>query len=153
MHMYFALLVTALSWMESLAPGRNHLELATATVDEVMAAPPLFVRDSSRLRSLALVIAIEFRESSLDNRAVGDNGTSFCAMQVHTSIGGNASLLEDPRACVRAGLRFLQSSVRIDRAHPLAFYARGPRYKSEEAQRISDNRMRLASSLLAQLEQ
>ncbi len=42
----------------------------------------------------------------------------------------------------------LRDSRRMDPKNPIAFYARGPKYKSEEAQRISRDRMALAALLI-----
>jgi hypothetical protein len=93
----------------------------------------------------ALITAIAFRESSLDNAAVGDHGRSVCAMQIH---GGARSLLSDVGACVRRGTLMLRASRRIDPANPVAHYARGPRWQSEEARRLSRDRVALAHRLL-----
>lgn len=127
--------LTVLAWMNALAPGRDHADIAWAvaieTVDEAEAAK---------------VTAVAFRESSLRNDAVGDGGRSVCAMQVHN---GSRTLLGDVGACVRRGVAMLRSSERIDPAHPIAAYSRGPRWQGQEAQRISNDRMALAARLLS----
>lgn len=93
------------------------------------------------------MVAIAFRESSLDTRQVGDHGSSFGAFQLHASSGGTAALLDDPLAQGRIAHRMMRESMRVDRAHPIAFYARGPRWQSLEAQRISNDRMAIAKRL------
>lgn len=84
-------------------------------------------------------------ESGLDNAAVGDHGRSVCAMQI---LGGSHALIEDPIACVRRGAVMLRESERVDPSNPIAFYARGPRYESETAKRISRDRRAIAARLL-----
>lgn len=140
-----------LSMMNSLIPSERpihrHGELAVAIADTLEQEGPLFSQDKDLRRSSALLVAVAFRESSLTVDALGDKGTSFCAFQVHASSGGRASLLEDAHACARAGYRMLKESIRVDRAHPIAFYAMGPRYKNTRAIRISNDRMALATRL------
>ena len=125
----------ALVWMHTLAPGRDVNELAWAVAS---------VAESRE--EAALITAIAYRESGLDNSAVGDHGRSVCAMQIH---GGARSLLLDVGACVRRGTLMLRESRRIDPENPVAFYARGPRYQSEEARRLSRDRVSLSKRLLA----
>lgn len=137
--------------MSSLAPGRDHLELAFVTSSVVLSEPPLFRDEPMHEKTLALVVAIQYRASGFRSDALGDHGRSYCSMQIHESIGGSDALLRDPSACVRAGLSFLRASLRVDPSHPVAFYARGPRYESLEARRISDDRMRIARRLLDEL--
>lgn len=136
--MHLALLaaryLTVLGWMTMLAPGRDHSALAWAVAVEA-------VDDDEA----ALFTAVAFRESSLRNDAVGDGGKSVCAMQV---LHGSRTLLEDVHACVHRGAKMIRASKRIDPAHPIAAYARGPRWRSVEAQRISNDRMSLAKSLM-----
>ncbi len=127
------LFLTVLAWMHSLAPGRNVDELAWAVA----------INATSTFEA-AVFTAVTFRESSLRNDVTGDGGHSVCAMQIYD---GPKSLLADPIACVATGARMLRESRRVDPANPIAFYARGPRYKSVEAQRISRDRMQLATRL------
>jgi hypothetical protein len=136
MHLSLALYVTVLGWMGSLGKVNEELAWAIASL-------------SSSPSEAALVTAIAFRESSFDNSAVGDSGRSFCAMQIHSSSGGSQDLLENPEHCVSRGLAILRQSVRVDRAHPVAFYARGPRWQSDTAQRLSNDRVALAKRLLS----
>lgn len=135
--MIVQLFVIVLAWMAMLVPGRDHNELAWAVA---------VVADSRE--EAALITAVAYRESALDNGAVGDQGRSVCAMQIH---GGSRSLLADPGACVRRGVLMLRESRRVDQGHPVAFYARGPRWQSDEARRISRDRVAIARRLLAQV--
>lgn len=73
-------------------------------------------------------------------------------MQIHSSIGGTPALLDDPEECIRTGLRILRQSITLDREHPIAFYARGPKFRSLEAQRLSNDRVAIARRLLDGLE-
>ncbi len=123
-----------LGWMNLLAPGRDHGHLAWAVAV-----------NSSNETEAAVLTAVAFRESSLRNDAVGDGGRSVCALQI---LGGSRALLEDPIACVTRGAAMLRDSRRTDPANPVAAYARGSRYRSEEARRISRDRMAIARRLL-----
>jgi hypothetical protein len=131
-----SLYFVVLSLMTSLVPAEDpilrHGALATALVMEVPE------------EDLPLMIAISYRESSLDNRAVGDAGRSLCAFQI---LGGSQELLDDPRACVRKAYAMLLHSRSLDPAHPVAAYARGSGYRSRTAQRISNDRVALANRL------
>jgi hypothetical protein len=131
-----ALYTTVLGWMTALVPGVDHSALAWAVASQAHGRA-----------EAALVTAVAFRESTFNNAAVGDHGRSVCAMQI---LGGPPELMEDPQACVAAGLVLLRESVRFDREHPLALYARGARWRSDEARRISGDRVRIAKELLAQ---
>lgn len=122
-------------WMATLSPNVNHDAAAWAVAA---------VAESRE--EAALITAVAYRESGLDNAAVGDHGRSVCMMQIH---GGSRSLLEDVGACVRRGTVMLRESRRIDPLSPVAFYARGPRWRSLEAQRISRDRVALSKRLLA----
>jgi hypothetical protein len=145
--LHTVLLSIVLFWMSLL--GTPNSELARADVDAAVSQLPIFDSDPLLLRELAWLVAIQFRESSFDNRAVGDHGGSFCAMQIHRSIGGSRALTENVDACVTHGLFLLRESTFVDRQHPLAYYARGPRFRSLEAQHISDDRSRIVDRLLA----
>jgi hypothetical protein len=133
-----AIFFTVRSWMAILAPGVDHDALAWAVAS---------VADSRE--EAALITAIAYRESSFDNGAIGDFGRSVCAMQIH---GGARSLLDDVGACVRRGTLMLRESKRVDPANPVAFYARGPRFESEEARRLSRDRVAIARRLLTSTE-
>lgn len=131
--------------MNLLAPGRDHSELGAAIARVVETEPALFHGDDDRRKTASLVVSVAFRESSLRLDAVGDGGRSICAMQI---LGGSRDLLTDADACVRTGLSMLRRSARIDPLNPVSWYARGPRWRAEEARRISRDRMLLASRLL-----
>lgn len=142
-------LAFVLAAMTLLASGRDHTELGTAIATVVEAERPLFKNDSSRLRTAALVVAVAFRESTFVADAVGDEGRSFCAFQIHTSSGGSPALLKDVDACVQRGVSMLRTSMRICPEHPIAWYARGPRgCNMPKAQRISRDRVALAKRVL-----
>lgn len=141
-----------LSMMVSLSPTEDpivrHGRLATAIATVASEEAPLFqdtAKHTGRERTAALLVAVAFRESSLNADAVGDGGRSKCAMQIY---GGPDALLDEPVLCVRTGYRMLKESLRIDPKNPIAFYARGPRFKSEEARRLSRDRMGLAAKVL-----
>lgn len=61
-------------------------------------------------------------------------------------------LTRDPLACTRKAHAILKESIRIDRSHPVAFYARGPRFASPEAQRLSNDRMAITKRLAKLME-
>ncbi len=149
-HFLLALWSFVLGLCLSLSPQSqplSHGALATSITTVLHDEGALFAHDDDLHRSAALMVAIAYRESSLDTRSVGDGGTSFGAFQLHASSGGTAALLDDPDAQARKAHAMLKQSIRIDREHPIAFYARGPRFASQEAQRISNDRMALAKRL------
>lgn len=138
-----------LAGMNLLAPGRDHAELAGAVARVVEAEAPLFKGDDDRRRTAALVVAVAFRESSLRIDAVGDQGRSFCAFQIHQTSGGTRELLTDAGACSRKGFSMLRTSIRVCPDAPVAWYAAGPRgCESDTARRISSDRMHLAARLV-----
>ncbi len=128
------LFAITLTWMHMLAPDRDVDALAWAVAVNAVSET-----------EAAILTAVAFRESSLRSNIIGDGGHAKCAMQIYD---GPDSLNDDPIACVAMGARMLRESRRIDPEHPISFYARGPRYKSVEAQRISNDRMALASRLI-----
>src|SRR5262245_45533932 len=101
------LYVIILSWMDMLVPGKDHSEVARATALISVRNPALYKDDESRIRTAALLTAIQFRESAFDQYAVGDHGRSFCSMQIHSSIGGSPALLGRPEDCIELGYRTL----------------------------------------------
>ncbi len=147
MTLYWLVLSFALALSPHSQPLLRHGVLATAVAQVLLEEGALFANDKGLRRSAALMIAVAFRESSLDLRAVGDKGRSFCAFQIHESSGGSPALLENPLACARKAHEMLKRSITVDRAHPIASYARGPRWATVEAQRISNDRMALAKRL------
>ncbi len=150
--------VTAASTL--LAPAHPNDQLAEAIAARAESEAPLFKGDDDRRKTSAFLIAIAFRESSLQANAVGDHvagkPTSFCAFQIHlpfaarTSEGWTGSdLAEDPEKCVTIALRMIRQSMQMCPAHPLAFYASGPSgCENVRAQRISRDRLAIAQRLL-----
>lgn len=138
-----------LSCMLALSPGKYHAPLAIAIARAVDESPPIFKGDEDKRRTAALMVSVAFRESSLVANAVGDGGHSRCAFQIYD---GPQSLLTDVDACVATGLRMLRESAKVDPANPVAFFARGPRFRSDKAQGISRDRMNLAKWAKAKVE-
>jgi hypothetical protein len=129
--------VVVLLWMRGLAPSRNVDELAWYVA-----------ASAASYEEAALLTAIAYRESGLDPAAVGDHGRSVCAYQI---LNGSRSLLTDVGACVRRGTMMLRASRAVDPLNPVASFARGNRWDTEEARRISRDRVALARRLLAQV--
>ena len=147
LHLYWLVLTMMVSLSPSSSPILRHGQLATAITLTLQVEGPLFAHDDSLARSAALMVAVAYRESGLDPRAVGDSGQSFGAFQQHRSSGGSLAETDDPLAQAVAAHRLIRSSITTDRAHPLAAYARGPAFRSLEAQRLSADRMALAREL------
>jgi hypothetical protein len=145
--LYFFVLSLCLSLSPSQQPILRHGLLATAITTVLHDEGALYASDPELQRSAALLVAVAFRESSLDTHAVGDHGKSFGAFQLHASSGGTEALLDDPLAQARKAHEMIKISIRADREHPIAQYARGPRFASLEAQRISNDRVALAKRL------
>lgn len=149
-----------LAMMSGLVPGKDHTALAQANAEVVYEQPALFKDDPNKVKTAGLVTAVQYRESGLNNEAVGDHGHSVCSMQIYD---GPKSFLKDPKACVTRGVTMLLQSVRIDPENPVAFYAAGGAYlRCREdrgasvclvAKRISADRMSLAKRLLARYAQ
>lgn len=136
-----------LAAMLSLAPGIDHTELATAISRAVESE---FSEEEQQKQAAALLVSVAYRESLFTLNAVGDHGTSFCAFQIHRSSGGTKALLEDANACTEKALEMLRISKRVCPAHPVAWYAEGPRgCSSPRAQRISADRMWVARRLMS----
>ncbi len=118
----------------------------------VDADEPFFRGDVNKKRTLALHVAVAFREGSLRTSVVGDGGHSYCAFQVHDSSGGTQALTESANLCAEAGHKMLRTSIRVCHEHPVAWYAEGPKgCDSERAQRISRDRVALADRLARSL--
>lgn len=133
--------------MKTLAPGRDHSELGGAIARAVLDERPLYRDDESKLRTAATLVAIAFRESSLRNDVVSSTN-DHCAFQVHA----RPELAKDPEGCVRVAMTMLRESMRICPAHPIAFYAEGPRgCDSPRAQRISRDRLSIAQRLVREV--
>ncbi|MBX3233767.1 MAG: hypothetical protein KIT84_09130 [Labilithrix sp.] len=157
-----ALLDFALAAVHAVDPEHPHPTMADAIAHVVEDERPLFVEDSSREKTIALVVAVAWREGSLRERVQGDcvdktkegrciaHPRSFCTMQIHASSGGDESLNDDPQKCIRAGMAILRQSMRACTDHPVAYYAAGPgACTNERAQRISRDRMALAARVRA----
>jgi hypothetical protein len=151
--MLFDTLIPPLFWlvmkmMTLLAPAPDALyrygELATAITTECLA--DAYAGGDAEVTA-SLDVAVAFRESSFKRDAVGDGGHSVGAFQIYD---GDRAMLEDVTLAVRTAHRMIRQSARVDPRHPLAFYARGPRYASEEARRLSDDRVKLAAKTLAE---
>lgn len=144
-----ALFWLTLRMMVSVVPSEEplyrHGRLATE-IAVVSTREPLYKGEDAEVRTAALLVAVAFRESTLKLAEVGDGGHSKCAFQIYD---GPPELLTDAELCVRTGHRMLKESIRVDREHPVAFYARGPRFKGEEARRLSADRVKLAETLYA----
>jgi hypothetical protein len=141
--LFWLVLRMMVSVVPSPEPLYRHGQLATE-IALVSVREPLYRGEDAEVRTAALLVAVAFRESGLRVDVTGDGGHSRCAFQIYD---GAPELLTDAELCVRTGHRMLRDSIRLDRSHPVAFYARGPRYKSEEARRLSDDRVRLAETL------
>ncbi len=155
-----------LAAMLHLAPNRDHAPLVEAMNKVITEQAPLFKNDPLKQRTAALLVSINFREGSLRPDIMGDkqNGkfTSFCSMQIHLPFGGKSpegwtgeDLVADPVKCITVGMRMLRESMRMCPKHPVAFYAEGQGIKtcdSIRAQRISNDRMFLASRLVKEVE-
>ena len=147
-----------------LMPAHDHAALASATVDayshDAAENGPLLRGNASR--SLALLLAIEFRESGFRATATGDcpgmvpgspacdaeHARSFCAFQLTGER--YRTTLADAGACVRYGLAAIRWSFATCRAAPpeerLAAYARGS-CDSTEGRRMSRDRFALAKKI------
>lgn len=145
MQLYWLVLAMMVSLSPSSNPIHRHGQLATAITLALQSHGSFFKNDDSLVRSAAVMVAVAFRESGFDALAVGDSGQSFGAFQQHRSVGGN--LEAGPEVQAASAHRLIRSSITIDRDHPLAVYARGPAYRSVEAQRLSNDRMSLARGL------
>lgn len=134
-----------LAGMLLLSPTKDHRPNAVAIATAIDAEQPLFKDDASKLKTAALVVAVAFRESSFDNSAKSPTHDA-CMMQINR----RPDLADDPIECVRVGLAMLRESMRMCPAHPVAFYAEGPRgCESPRAQRISRDRLAVAHWLAA----
>ena len=125
----------------SAEPLLRHGELATAIASECEVDP---LGDGDLVGCIADTVALGTFESSLDNHAIGDSGHSVGAFQVYD---GDRRLLEDVVLSVRTAHRMMKQSRRVDPRHRFAFYARGPRFRGDEARKLSDHRAALSDRL------
>ncbi|HXN33946.1 MAG TPA: hypothetical protein VN894_18880 [Polyangiaceae bacterium] len=113
-------------------------DVVSVALDESEA--PVFEGPDNRTQTALLMLAVASYESSFNKRVDdgtrrGDNGHSYCLMQVHvgqgaTREGWNArQLIEDRKLCFRAALHILQASFAACRKLPfddrLSAYASG----------------------------
>lgn len=153
-------------------PSTEQLRTVEAVTLVAYDSDPLFSGDDGQERTLALMLAVAYREGSMIPSITGDGAClerkpvecsdkakcepmcvkkgppqSFCTFQIHVSAGGTQALADDIMACTRKGYAMLKSSIKACRAHPIAWYASGPRgCEDKRAQGISDDRMNLAAS-------
>lgn len=136
-------------------------------MNQVIAAQdPLFKNDPLKQKTASLIMAVSFREGSLQPSIKGDKDkagkfTSFCTMQIHLPFGAKTSegwtgdeLVEDAKKCIIVGVRMLRESMRMCPKHPIAFYAEGKNTEtctSSRAQKISNDRMFIAARLVKEV--
>ena len=134
-----ALYIAALAAL--FAPARDVTTFANAVGRAASNVAPLFKDDVDRKKTVSLLTAIGYRESSFRMNAVSATN-DYCYFQVH----GRPELAEDPDACARVAIEMLRESMRACPEHPVAFYASGPGGCTNlRAQRISRDRMSLAA--------
>lgn len=149
-----ALLPFVLAGMAALSPDRDHSTLGAAIAEVVEAERPLFADDDDRRQTASFYVAVLFRESSLDNNAIGDKGASHCAGQIYLPNGARtregwtgAELRGDVTKCLAVVSRMLRASFVACRALPpaerMSLYARGS-CTSETGRRLSRDRFALA---------
>jgi hypothetical protein len=148
-----------------LAPNRDHAPLAAALSRVVVKQGALYKADPDLKRTAALMLALAFREGSLQPGIKGDkqNGkfTSFCTAQIHLPGGAKTAegwtgdeLAEDFEKCFTVEHRMLKTSIKMCPKHPIAFYAEGKDLRtceSTRAQRISNDRIFLAGRLVKEV--
>src|SRR4051812_47367071 len=132
------LLSFALAVVHAVDPDHEHPVMTDAIVHVVEDERPLFTDDASREKTIALLVAVAWREGSLREKVIGDcveknkeggciaHPRSFCTMQIHASSGGDESLNTDPEKCIRAGIAILRQSMKACAEYPIAWYASGP---------------------------
>ena len=113
-------------------------DVVSVALDETEA--PVFEGPDSRTETALLMLAVASYESSFSKRVDegvrrGDNGHSYCLMQIHVGQGATREgwsarqLIEDRRLCFRAALHILQASFLACRKLPfddrLSAYASG----------------------------
>lgn len=130
-----------------LAPSRDTSVARDAIVRVASEEAPLFEDDGERLKTGAWLVAIAYRESSLRNDAVGDNGRARCLFQLWAAP---TEVLTDAELCTRIAMARLRESARAcGKKNLLGVFAAGPHgCTSEAAKRISNDRLWLARRLL-----
>lgn len=116
-------------------------------IDERASIAPIYrtrlLNDAKMTRALAIAVAWQESGGRVNVMASnGDGGT--CAFQI---TPGWPSLLEDADECTRVGMTMLKRSYEVDHAHPVAMFARGNQWRTEEARHLSDEREALAEYL------
>lgn len=105
-------------------PWRSTYEGTAEAIARASDASPLFEGEHGPAKTAAVLVATAIAESALKPDAVGDNGTSFCLLQVNqsnfASLGvTRARVQEDVGTCVSAALRLMHGSFRVCRGRPL----------------------------------
>lgn len=147
-----------------LSQGRDVTAVVTAIHNRAVQEAPLFPNDANKKKTMAFALAVAFREGSLREHIQGDKVgskfTSFCTFQVNlpneakTQEGWTGEEVDaDINKCVTVGFRMLRTSIAKCPKFPVAFYARGPRWESKEAQNISTDRQNLTNWLLANIKE
>jgi soluble lytic murein transglycosylase-like protein len=151
-----AWVLAAMVSLEASPPwAGTYAETAEAIADVALEAP-LFDGEAGPLRTAALLTSLAWFESRFDPRAVGDHGRSVCLLQVHASnhaaLGVTRDeLLDDPRTCLRAGVKMIRQSFAVCARRPLlerlSHYAAGGA-GCERGRRESRHRVGLAIRLV-----
>jgi hypothetical protein len=110
------------------------ISIAEAAVEVASTEPPLFPGNKGIAKTVALILSVASHESGFVLASKGDGGRSGCLMGIMTNEGkvqeGTLQeLIEDPRKCIRAGVRVLRLSMNACRSRPfndwLGVYASG----------------------------
>lgn len=133
--------------MTFLVPNKDHTELAEGIVSVVESNPPLFAGDDSKEKTAAFMVAIAYRESTFDMKAVGDKGRAKCAFQLWAAP---KEATTDPTLCASIAYDRVKESMRIcGSSNYLGVYLAGPKgCKLERAKRMSADRLRIAKDLV-----
>lgn len=108
-------------------------DLAVVALDP--SEKPLFEGPTGRARTALLLAAVasmesDFRKSVDTGKLRGDNGRSWCILQVQVygktpQQWTGQDLVDDRKRCLRAGLSVMRESFRICRALPLEYRLSG----------------------------
>jgi transglycosylase-like protein with SLT domain len=148
-------LMLSLASLEGPAEWRDTYRTTAIAIADVARETPLFEGDDGR-KTAALLVAIAWHESRFRQDAVGDKGRSHCLVQISNSnfdsLGVTREELQDPKVCLRAGIRMIKESFRVCREYPLlerlGWYASGG--AGCRGTRASRLRMGLAQKLAKQ---
>lgn len=134
----------AWGFMLALSVASANWDLACAIDSVARENPPLFVGDTDRKKTIAVLTAIAWHESNWRIDAVGDNGRSFGAFQ---RFNGSREYLTNPRLAAVEALRQVRESFRacwsLPVAERLSTYTRG-KCSSVRGQELSRIRMQTA---------